>query len=95
MRLNEARKLFNELREHGKITLSLHVKNDHKERLFNEKEIIYLIQHTKGKLVDNNKSPTATKGSFLYLCNDLSGRDVQAGVILKDDILVIHIFRRV
>ncbi|WP_186650180.1 hypothetical protein [Fluviispira vulneris] len=95
MKLTEARMLFNSLRSQGKISLSLHVQNDHKDRLFTNSEIIYLIQHTKGRLSDNNKFPSSVKGSFLYECKDELKRDVQAAIILKNDILVIHIFRRV
>ncbi len=95
MKLKEARKLFNELRIQGKIVLTDHVINDHKERLFTIVEIYQLIQHTKGKLSDNNRFPTSTKGSFLYECKDNLNMDVQAAVVLKDNVIVIHIFRKV
>ncbi|MBX9837182.1 MAG: hypothetical protein K2X69_02595 [Silvanigrellaceae bacterium] len=95
MKLKEARKLFEELRRQGKIVVGSHAEFDHKDRLFTKEEIIYLIQQTKGKLSDNNRFPTSVKGSFLYECKDTSGRDVQAAIILKNSVLVIHIFRRV
>ncbi len=88
MKLKEARK-------QGKIFVGSHAEFDHKDRLFTKTEIKYLIQHTKGKLSDNDRFPTSVKSSFLYECKDDLGREVQAAVILKDNILVIHIFRRV
>lgn len=94
MKLTEARKLFNLLRLQGKIQVGYHAEFDHKERLFTKTEIIYLIQHTKGRLSDNNRFPTSIKGSFLYECKDVLNRDVQAAVMLKDYIIVVHIFRR-
>ncbi len=95
MNLKEARKLFNELRAQGKIRVGIHAEFHHKDRLFTKTEIINLIQHTKGYLSENKNFPTSVKGSFLYECKDDSRRDVQAAVMIKNDILVIHIFRRV
>lgn len=95
MKLTEARTLFNTLRKQGKIRLTRHVLKDHQDRLFTKDEIFYLIQHTEGFLSDNNKSPTSAPGSFLYKCKDILGRDVQAAVMLEDNVIVIHIFRKV
>lgn len=95
MKLTEARKLFYELRAQGRISIGIHAERDHKERMFTKTEIIYLIQHTKGRLSENNKFPTSIKGSFFYECKDDFGRNVEAAVLIKDNIIVVHIFRRV
>ena len=95
MKLTEARKLFNELRAQGKIIVGFHAANHHKERMFTEAEIKYLIQSTNGHLSENKKFPTSTKGSYFYECKDDLNRNVEAAILIKDNILVIHIFRRV
>ena len=82
MKLTEARKLFYELRAQGRISVGIHAERDHKERLFTKTEIIYLIQHTKGRLSENNKFPTSIKGSFFYECKDDFGRNVEAAVLI-------------
>ena len=44
--------------------------------MFTKTEIIYLIQHTKGRLSENNKFPTSNKGSFFMNVKDDFGREM-------------------
>jgi hypothetical protein len=95
MKLTEARIEFERLRKLRRIVVGFHVKQDHKDRLFNEDEVKFLVAETKGLLTDNNKMPTAVPGSFMYFCKDLAGRNVEIAVMIEDNIVVIHAFRRI
>ena len=95
MKLTEARKLFSELRKQRKIHLTHHVIHDHPERGFSRAELHYLVSETNGKLSHNTKFPTSVKDSFFYECKDSTGRNVEIAVVLENNIIVIHAFRRV
>ena len=95
MKLKEARVVFEQIRKTVKIDVRSHVLNDHIERGFSLDEIYYLIRENKGKLSDNNKFPTSTKGSFLYECKDIAERNVELALIIEDNIVVIHAYRRI
>jgi hypothetical protein len=94
MKLTEARVVFEKIRKTAKIDVRSHVINDNKHRGFSLDEVYFLIRETKGKLSDNNKFPTSTEGSFFYECKDVVGRNVELAIIINDNIVVIHAFRR-
>lgn len=95
MKLTEARKLFDELRKQGKIQVKYHAIHEHPERGFTRAEIFYLVSETTGRLSHNNKFPTSVEGSFFYECKDRAHRNVEIALVLEDNIVVIHAFRRV
>lgn len=95
IKLTQARKIFNQLRKEGKIEIRKHAYKDYPEREFSDAEIRFLISETNGKLSDNNRFPTSTKGSFLYDCKDLRGRQCEFALLIENTLVVIHAFRRV
>ena len=95
MKLTEARKLFFDLRKQRKIHLTYHVVHGHKERGFSREELHYLVLETNGKLSHNTKFPTSVEDSFFYECKDIARRNVEIALVLEDNIIVIHAFRRI
>lgn len=95
VKLKEARVVFERIRKNAEIDVRYHVLHHHKNRGFSLDEIYFLIRETKGKLSDNNKFPTSTKGSFFYECKDAAGRKVELGIIIENNIVVIHAYRRI
>ncbi len=55
MKLTDARKLFDKLRENGRVTIAEeHVLNEHKSRGYSVSEIITLVCNKNGVLQDTN-----------------------------------------
>jgi hypothetical protein len=90
LKLSDARLLFDRLKKEKKIAVRPHAVSGHPERDFSYIEIKNLILGN-GLLADN-KFPSAIQNSFLWLCRDKFGKNVELVVILKqenDEIIIV------
>jgi hypothetical protein len=92
VKLSEAKIAFEMLKKE-KIIIRKHAWLDHPERNFSVKELTVLIMG-KGRLT-LNKYPSAQTGSFLFLCVDELKRSVEIAILIEDNIIVIHAYRRI
>jgi len=99
MRLNEARKIFKEIRKiDERISVRPHAWRDHPERRFTALELVRLIRG-RGVLRDN-KYPSAQPRSFLWACMDDDLRKAEVALVFEQDksgdlIVIIHAYREV
>jgi hypothetical protein len=93
-----ARKLFDTLRNSGRIAVRRHASKDHPERKFTPEEVVALIK-TSGILRENYVDNPAPD-SFVWHCKDDLGRNCELCIVFQVDddgdlIMVISAFRRV
>ena len=103
MKLRDAKILFDRLiLDAWRIAVrKKHVFGDHPERLFTLVEIRALVQGS-GRLLDNNKMPSAQPGSFIWACKDNEDRRCELVVLFEpldgnpnEMVLVISAYREV
>jgi hypothetical protein len=99
--LTLARKKFRKARgDSTRIRVYWHAWKDHPDRMFTPDEIMYLVSHGAGRLLDNH-APTAIDGSFIFRCQDRLNRRCEIVVLFEPDtvsgewLLVISAYRKV
>lgn len=86
MKLNEAKKVFHQIRsDTRRIYIDLHAYDDYPERGFTEQEVIKLLSNSIGQFRDTDKTEFLGK-RFCWYTKDLAKRDVKIVLELdKDD----------